>query len=84
MVLVPCLSGCGLAAGFVVGKAIEHTSRANFTADFQKQNLERQKAGLPPLDWCSEIYRTKPQWYRGDASCATNPPKAIAQPTPST
>jgi hypothetical protein len=38
------------------------SDRATFTEDFQKQNVERQKVGLQPLDW-----------YAWDGSCANGP-----------
>ncbi len=47
----------------------EPKEKAEFTANFQKENLEREKAGLPPLDWCAEIYRARPRWYHWDGTC---------------
>ena len=77
MVLASGLSGCAAFVAFDVGRAASiakaRHDRATFTEDFQKQNVERQKVGLQPLDWCDEIYRTKPRWYAWDGSCANGP-----------
>jgi hypothetical protein len=56
------LSGC---AAVLVGGLFYHDSktrdqRLSFTQDFQKQNLEREKAGLKPLGWCDELYKFEP------------------------
>jgi hypothetical protein len=77
MVLASGLSGCAAVFAFEAGQAagtvkMRH-DRATFIEDFQKQNVERQKVGLPPLDWCEEIYRTTPRWYAWDGSCANGP-----------
>ncbi len=44
-----------------------------FTENFRKRTLERMNAGLPPLDWCAEIYEARPSWYANDGSCANGP-----------
>jgi hypothetical protein len=82
MVLAPCLSGCGLAllAGEVAARRDkDQRDKKAFTENFQRENLELQKAGLPPVDWCAEIYREKPHWYHWDGSCG-NPPTVPQQP----
>lgn len=72
LALVPVLSGCAavVAGGIFYDHIKAREDRAAFTADFRKQNLEREKAGLPALDWCTELYRTKPSWYAEDATCS--------------
>ena len=69
--LLPALSGCAavVAGGIFYDHAKNREDRAAFTNDFRKQNFEREKAGLQPLDWCTELYRTKPSWYAEDATC---------------
>ena len=69
--LATLLSGCAavVAGGIFYDHAKAREDRAAFTADFRKQNLEREKAGLQPLDWCTELYRTKQSWYAEDATC---------------
>ena len=63
--------GCAavVAGGVFYDHAKSREDRVAFTADFRKQNFEREKAGLQPLDWCTELYRTKPSWYAEDATC---------------
>jgi hypothetical protein len=72
------LSGC---AAVLVGGLFYHDSktrdqRLSFTQDFQKQNLEREKAGLKPLGWCDELYKFDQSWYAEDANCKTAAEKA--------
>ena len=68
------LNGC---AAVLVGGLIYHDSKTRdqrlaFTQDFQKQNLEREKAGLRPLNWCEELYKFDQSWYAEDATCNPN------------
>jgi hypothetical protein len=71
LALVPALGGCAavVAGGIFYDHAKSREDRAAFTADFRKQNFEREKAGLQPLDWCTELYRTKPSWAAEDTTC---------------
>jgi hypothetical protein len=66
------LSGC--AAVLVGGLIYDHTrsreERKEFTENFNKQNLEREKAGLPKLDWCSECYKFSKSWAMDQVGCA--------------
>jgi hypothetical protein len=66
------LSGC--AAVLVGGLIYDHTrsreERKQFTEDFRKQNLEREKAGLAKLDWCSEVYKYSRSWAMEQLGCA--------------
>lgn len=66
------LSGC--AAVLVGGLMYDHTKsredKAKFTENFQKQNLEREKAGLAKLDWCSEVYKFSKSWANEQPGCA--------------
>ena len=64
-------SGCAavVAGAIFYDHAEARKDRAAFTADFRKQNLDREKAGLAPLDWCQELYRTKPSWFAEDKTC---------------
>ncbi len=74
MLLAPCLSGCGFLIGRVAREVEERRDRAGFIAEFHRQNQEREKAGLPLLDFCAEMYRTAPRWYHWDDSCKKVPP----------
>ena len=74
------LSGC---AAVLVGGLIYHDSKTRdqrlaFTQDFQKQNFEREKAGLQPLKWCDELYRFDQSWYAEDGTCKAAAEKANA------
>lgn len=66
------LSGC--AAVLVGGLMYDHTrsreDKRQFTENYNKQNLEREKAGLPKLDWCSEVYKFSKSWANGQAGCS--------------
>ena len=79
VVLLPiALNGC---AAVLVGGLIYHDSKTRdqrlaFTQDYQKQNLEREKAGLKPLVWCEELYRFDQSWYGEDATCKAAVEKA--------
>jgi len=44
--------------------------KKQFTEDFRKQNLEREKAGLAKLDWCSEVYKYSRSWAMEQLGCA--------------
>ena len=74
------LSGC--AAVLVGGLIYDHTrnreEKKQFTEDFRKQNLEREKAGLKPLDWCQELYKFDQHWYGEDANCRAEAEKSRA------
>lgn len=71
LLLPVALGGC---AAVLVGGLFYHDSKTRdqrlaFTQDFQKQNLEREKAGLQPLSWCDELYRFDQSWYGEDGKC---------------
>ena len=66
------LGGCAAA---LVGGAFYHSAQTNsqrtdFTTNFQKQNVEREKARLKPLDWCSEAYKFDKGWAMENPECA--------------
>lgn len=44
--------------------------RQEFMSQFQKTNMEREKMGLKPLDWCSEVYKFDEGWANNDKECA--------------
>lgn len=66
------LNGC--AAVLVGGLIYDHTrsreEKKQFTEDFRKENLEREKAGLAKLDWCSEVYKYSRSWAMEQTGCA--------------
>jgi hypothetical protein len=74
------LNGC---AAVLVGGLFYHDSKTRdqrlaFTQDFQKQNIEREKAGLKPLVWCEELYKFDQSWYGEDGNCKTTGEKPKA------
>lgn len=44
-------------------------SKQQWTAELQKVNLEREKAGLKQLDWCEEAFKFKKSWALKDRDC---------------
>lgn len=65
------LSGCvpALIVGGVYHSSKTKGQRQEFQAAFQEQNLSREKAGLPLLDWCSEAYHFDKKYAMTDANC---------------
>jgi hypothetical protein len=77
------LNGCAavVAGGIFYDHAKDRESKTAFTSDFRKQNLEREKAGLQPLDWCTELYRTKQSWHDADATCTKKSGQQAPEPS---
>lgn len=71
LLLVP-LSGCAaaLVGGLLYDNASDNSDRTRWTESFGRQNLEREQAGLRPLDWCSEIYKARRNWAMAETGCA--------------
>lgn len=70
---LPLLTG-GCAAALVGGifydSVQKKEQKQKFTQEFQARNVEREKAGLPPLDWCSESYKFDKDWAATAPGCA--------------
>ncbi len=66
------VSGCAavLVGGLFYNSAKTYEQKQKFTADFNQQNLERERAGLARLDWCSETYKFDKAWAAESAGCA--------------
>ena len=68
------LSQGGCAAALVgrllYDNASDNTDRAKWNQSFNANNLEREKAGLRPLDFCSEMYKAKRSWAESDSGCS--------------
>jgi len=45
-------------------------AKESFIEQFNETNLEREKAGLPPLDLCTEKYNFDKKWADDDPICA--------------
>ena len=72
VVLAPlALGGCAaaLVGGLLYDNSSDNTDRAKWTQSFNTNNLEREKAGLKPLDFCSEMYKAKASWATSDSGC---------------
>ena len=65
------LGGCAaaLVGGLMYDNASDNTDRAKWNQAFNSNNLEREKAGLRPLDFCSEMYKAKASWAKSDSGC---------------
>lgn len=66
------LNGCAavLVGGLFYNSAKTYEQKQKFTADFNQQNLERERAGLKPLDWCSQTYKFDKAWAAEAPGCA--------------
>lgn len=58
----------------MVGGLIMQSSRSNaekreFISRLQATNMERERAGLKPLDVCSEKYKFDPGWAAEEPTC---------------
>ena len=75
VLLIPLLvlvSGC---IPTIIGAAVYKSSKTrqakeSFIEQFNATNLEREKAGLPPLDLCTEKYGFDKKWADDDPVCA--------------
>lgn len=65
------LNGCAavLVGGLMYDHAASRDDKRKFTENFNKQNLEREKASLKPLDWCSEVYKYSKSWANEQPGC---------------
>ena len=80
------LTGCipMLIGAAVYSSAQTDATKQKFLDDFNKTNLEREKAGLKPLEYCSELRRLDATIAKNDDECkkldaqkaeqAANPP----------
>jgi len=68
------LNGCVAAAvgGFAYVSAEKREARQKFMEDFNYTNLEREKAGLDPLDICDAKRQFEPDWAYEDRACRFN------------
>jgi len=70
LLLIFC-QGCAAA---LVGGAFYYSAKSKkakqeFLANFNQTNLEREKAGLEPLDICESKYNFDPKWAKQDPAC---------------
>jgi hypothetical protein len=62
------------SAAALVGGAFYNSNKSNeekreFIENFNKNNIEREKAGLAPLDLCTEKYQFDEGWAKDDPQC---------------
>jgi len=71
LVLSLTLSGCAaaLVGGLLYKSAKSKEAKASFLSNLQEINLEREKAGLEPLNTCEEKYTFDPGWAMDDNAC---------------
>jgi len=66
------LSSCvpvAVAGLAVAGHASSNKTKQKWTADFNQNNIEREKQHLPPLDWCEEVFKFNKSWAKKDKAC---------------
>jgi hypothetical protein len=91
ILLLPfALNGCAavLVGGLVYHDSKSREQRAAFNEHFNQMNLEREKAGLPPLDYCTEARHSDQTWANDLPECkataakpgATEQPASAAKP----
>jgi len=66
------LGGCrtAMVGGLIYKSTKSNEEKAAFVTNLQKTNLEREKAHLKPLDWCSEAYKFDKGWATENPECA--------------
>jgi hypothetical protein len=65
------LGGCAaaLVGGLIYKSTKSNEEKATFVTNLQKTNLERERAHLKPLDWCSEAYKFDKGWAIENTEC---------------
>ncbi len=71
LITIALLEGCAsVLVGGLIWKSSKSKEEKNmFLRDFNQLNLEREKAGLKPLNKCIEMYHFDPGWARESADC---------------
>ena len=70
LLLILC-QGCipVLIGGAFYSSAKTTKARQEFIANFNETNIEREKAGLKPLDICEAKYNFDPEWAKQNPVC---------------
>jgi hypothetical protein len=65
------LSGCAavLVGGLIMKSSKSKGQKQEFLSNLQQVNLEREKAGLQPLNECIEMYHFDPGWAYEKPHC---------------
>lgn len=71
LILFLLLSGCVpvLIGGLMMQSSKSDTDKREFLTELNRINIEREKAGLRPLDKCMEMYHFDPAWAAEMADC---------------
>lgn len=71
IILSILLSGCipVLVGGLMMQSSKSDTDKKEFLTELNRVNIEREKAGLKPLDICIEVYHFDPGWAEEMADC---------------
>lgn len=65
--LVSCVPALIIAGA--TSSSSSKKSKVAWESNFRETNLEREKAGLEPLDWCEEAFKMKKSWATKDTDC---------------
>ena len=71
LLAVMCLEGCApvLVGGLIYKSRKSKEEKNKFLQELNRTNLEREKAGLKPLDKCIEMYHFDASWAKESADC---------------
>jgi len=71
VIIVLLNSGCAaaLVGGLLYKSSKSKQAKQEFMSNLQQTNLEREKAGLEPLDICTEKYYFDKGWADDDKPC---------------
>lgn len=58
-----------IIVGGVMANSSSKKTRSKWNQEFIQTNLEREKAGLKPLDWCEEAFKVNEGWAKDDKAC---------------
>ncbi len=64
-----CLNCTPLIIGGAITSSTNKNAQQVFLSEFYKNNLEREKAGLCPLDLCIAKYQFDKYWALEDSEC---------------
>lgn len=74
LLLIPLLALSSSCIPTIIGAAVYKSSKTReakeeFIGHFNQTNMEREKAGLQPLDLCTEKYNYDKKWADDDPTC---------------
>jgi hypothetical protein len=68
------MSGCAAVAvgAYAYNNSEKREARQKFIEDYNKTNIEREKAGLKPIELCEAKRSFDPEWAEEDKVCNKN------------